>query len=101
MKKLSEHQIVSILKEAEVGIPIKELCRKYGMAVSTFYKWRDKYGGMQSSDIKRLKQLEAENRKLKQMYAELSLTLILAKILDSAHLYHFFILVILLFILFR
>ncbi|KES10748.1 Transposase [Snodgrassella alvi SCGC AB-598-O02] len=74
MKKFSEHQIVSILKEAEVGIPIKELCRKYGMAFSTFYKWRDKYGGMQSSDIKRLKQLEAENRKLKQMYAELSLT---------------------------
>ena len=74
MKKLSEHQILSILKEAEVGIPIKELCRKYGMDVSTFYKWRDKYGGMQSSDIKRLKLLEAENRKLKQMYAELSLT---------------------------
>ena len=73
MKKLSEHQIVAILKEAEVGIPIKELCRKYGMAVSTFYKWRDKYCGMQSSNIKRLKQLEAENRKLKQMYAELSL----------------------------
>ncbi|PXZ04658.1 hypothetical protein DKK79_09935 [Gilliamella apicola] len=74
MKKLSEHQILSILKEAEVGIPIKELCRKYGMDVSNFYKWRDKYGGMQSSDIKRLKLLEAENRKLKQMYAELSLT---------------------------
>ncbi|OCG19767.1 transposase, partial [Gilliamella sp. App4-10] len=66
-------QIVAILKEAEAGIPVKELCRKYGMGNSTFYKWRDKYGGMETSDIKRLKELEAENRKLKQMFAELSL----------------------------
>ncbi|OCG43856.1 transposase [Gilliamella sp. Choc4-2] len=62
-----------ILKEAEAGIPVKELCRKYGMGNSTFYKWREKYGGMETSDIKRLKELEAENRKLKQMFAELSL----------------------------
>ncbi|OCG30438.1 transposase, partial [Gilliamella sp. HK2] len=68
-----EHQIVAILKEAEAGIPVKELCRKYGMGNSTFYKWREKYGGMETSDIKRLKELEAENRKLKQMFAELSL----------------------------
>jgi putative transposase len=73
MKKMTEHQIVAILKEAEAGIPVKELCRKYGMGNSTFYKWRDKYGGMETSDIKRLKELEAENRKLKQMFAELSL----------------------------
>ncbi|PIT54034.1 transposase [Snodgrassella alvi] len=73
MKKMTEHQIVAILKEAEAGIPIKELCRKYGIGNSTFYKWRDKYGGMETSDIKRLKELEAENRKLKQMFAELSL----------------------------
>ena len=73
MKKMTEHQIVAILKEAESGIPVKELCRKYGMGNSTFYKWRDKYGGMETSDIKRLKELEAENRKLKQMFAELSL----------------------------
>ena len=73
MKKMTEHQIVAILKEAEAGIPIKELCRKYGMGNSTFYKWREKYGGMETSDIKRLKELEAENRKLKQMFAELSL----------------------------
>ncbi|MWP62915.1 transposase [Gilliamella sp. Pas-s25] len=66
-------QIVSILKEAEEGIPVKELCRKYGMGNSTFYKWREKYGGMETSDIKRLKELEAENRKRKQMFAELSL----------------------------
>ena len=70
---MSEHQIVAILKEAEAGIPVKELCRKYGMGNSTFYKWREKYGGMETSDIKRLKELEAENRKLKQMFAELSL----------------------------
>jgi putative transposase len=67
MKKMTEHQIVAILKEAEAGIPVKELCR------STFYKWREKYSGMETSDIKRLKDLEAENRKLKQMFAELSL----------------------------
>ena len=73
MKKMTEHQIVAILKEAEAGISVKELCRKYGMGNSTFYKWREKYGGMETSDIKRLKELEAENRKLKQMFAELSL----------------------------
>ncbi|OCG42263.1 transposase [Gilliamella sp. Fer1-1] len=73
MKKMTEHQIVAILKEAEAGIPVKELCRQYGMGNSTFYKWREKYGGMEMSDIKRLKELEAENRKLKQMFAELSL----------------------------
>jgi putative transposase len=73
MKKMTEHQIVAILKEAEAGILVKELCRKYGMGNSTFYKWREKYGGMETSDIKRLKELEAENRKLKQMFAELSL----------------------------
>jgi putative transposase len=73
MKKMTEHQIVAILKEAEAGIPVKELCRKYGMGNSTFYKWREKYSGMETSDIKRLKELEAENRKLKLMFAELSL----------------------------
>jgi putative transposase len=71
MQKMTEHQIVSILKEAEAGVPV--LCRKYGMGNSTFYKWREKYGGMEASDMKRLKELEAENRKLKQMFVELSL----------------------------
>jgi putative transposase len=51
MKKLTEHQIVSMLKKAEAGIPVKELCRKYGMENSTFRKWRDKFGGMETSDI--------------------------------------------------
>ncbi|OCG56699.1 transposase [Gilliamella sp. Fer4-1] len=73
MKKMTEHQIVAILKEAEAGVPVKELCRTYDMGNSTFYKWREKYSGMETSDIKRLKELEAENRKLKQMFAELSL----------------------------
>lgn len=72
-KRLSETQIISLLKEADLGIPVKEICRKYGIANSTFYKWREKYGGMENSDIQRLKQLEEENRRLKQMYAELSL----------------------------
>ena len=62
-KRMTETQIVSILKEAEAGIPAKELCRKYGIASSTFYKWKSKYGGMEASDVKRLKELEEENDK--------------------------------------
>ena len=72
-KRLNESQIVGILKEAEAGIPVPELCRKYAIGNSTFYKWRSKYGGMEASDVKRLKELEEENRRLKQMYADLSL----------------------------
>ena len=70
---MTETQIVSILKEANAGLPAKELCRKYGIASSTFYKWKSKYGGMEASDVKHLKELEEENRRLKQMYADLSL----------------------------
>jgi len=72
-KRLNETQIVGILKEAETGTPVPELCRKYGVGNSTFYKWRSKYGGMEASDIRRLKELEEENHSLKQMYADLSL----------------------------
>lgn len=72
-KRKTESQIVAILKEAEVGMPIKDLCRKYGIGNSTFYKWREKYGGMEASNVRRLKELEEENRRLKQMYADLSL----------------------------
>lgn len=72
-KRKTESQIVAILKEAEVGMPIKDLCRKYGIGNSTFYKWREKYGGMEASDVRRLKELEEENRRLKQMYTDLSL----------------------------
>ena len=70
---MTESQIVAILKEAEAGMPVKNICRKYGIGNSTFYKWREKYGGMEASDVRRLKELEEENRRLKQMYAELSL----------------------------
>jgi len=72
-KKYSEQQIVKILNEAEVGVPVAELSRQYGFSQSAFYKWKAKYSGMDVSQLKRLKELEAENSKLKQMYAELSL----------------------------
>ena len=72
-KRKTESQIVAILKEAEAGWSVQEICRQYGIGQSTFYKWREKYGGMEASDVKRLKELEEENRRLKQMYAELSL----------------------------
>ena len=72
-KRMTESQIVAILKEAEAGMPVKDICRKYVIGNSTFYKWREKYGGMEASDVRRLKELEEENRRLKQMYAELSL----------------------------
>jgi putative transposase len=71
--KFTEMQIVRILKEVEAGRMVKEVCREYGMSDATYYNWKAKYGGMEASDIKRLKELEDENRKLKQMYAELSL----------------------------
>jgi len=72
MKKsrYSESQIFQILKEAESGVPVAELCRKYGMSDASFYKWRAKYGGMDASMMKRMKELEAENARLKKMYAE-------------------------------
>nr|WP_199930498.1 IS3 family transposase [Sedimenticola thiotaurini] len=72
MKKsrCNEPQIISILKEAENGIPVAELCRKHGMSDATFYNWRSKYGGMDVSMMKRMKELEEENRRLKKIYAE-------------------------------
>lgn len=72
-KRLTESQIVGILKEAESGMPVPEVCRNHGVGQSTFYKWRSKYGGMEASDVRRMKELEDENRRLKQMYADLSL----------------------------
>lgn len=71
--RFTESQIVAFLKEAEAGVTVPELCRRHGIGQSTFYKWRSKYGGMEASDVRRLKELEEENRRLKQMYAELSL----------------------------
>ena len=69
-KRMTESQIVSILKEADAGVPVKELCRQHGIASSTFYKWKAKYGGMDVSEAKRLKALEEENAKLKRMLAD-------------------------------
>lgn len=72
MKKshYSQAQIVAILKEDEAGIPVDELCRKYQIGHSTYYKWKSKYGGLEVSELQRLKQLEEENRRLKAMYAK-------------------------------
>lgn len=66
--KFSESQIVNILKEAEAGVGLEELVRQHGFSKASFYKWKAKYSGMSASDLKRLKELEEENRRLKQMY---------------------------------
>jgi len=72
-KRFTEAQIVSILKAGESGTPVPELSRKYGFGESTYYAWKSKYAGMSVQELKRLKRLEAENRRLKQMYATLSM----------------------------
>lgn len=71
--KYSESQIVNILKEAEAGVSLEELSRQHGFSRASFYKWKAKYSGMSVSDLKRMKELEEENRRLKQMYANLSM----------------------------
>jgi len=83
MKKsrYSDSQIISILKQAEAGTPVSELCREHGMSDATFYKWRAKFGGMDVSMMSRMKELEEENRRLKKMYAEERLK---AEILNEA-----------------
>ena len=75
MKKsrFTETQIVSILKEADAGIKVEELCRKHGISSASYYNWKKKYGGMDASEIKRLKELEEESAKLKRMYADMAL----------------------------
>jgi len=75
MKKIkyTEEQIVGILKEVEAGITVSEICRKYGISDATYYNWKAKYGGMAGSDIKKLRQLEDENRRLKHLVADLTL----------------------------
>jgi putative transposase len=71
--RFTEHQIVRILKSVEGGRTVKDVCREHGVSSATYYKWKSKYGGLEASDIERMKDLEAENRKLKQMFADLSL----------------------------
>lgn len=68
--RYTDSQIMAILKQAEAGTPVPQLCREHGMSSASFYKWRAKYGGMDASMMARLKELEAENRQLKKMYAE-------------------------------
>jgi putative transposase len=69
-KRFSEEQIIGFLKEADSGVPVKELCRKHGFSDASFYLWRSKFGGMDVSDAKRLKALESENARLKKLLAE-------------------------------
>lgn len=69
-KRFTEEQIIRILKKAEAGLPIKELCRKHNISDVTFYTWRKKYGGLEVSEARRLKGLEQENAKLKKLLAE-------------------------------
>lgn len=71
--KFTEEQIAFVLKQVEMGASIDEVCRKIGISEQTYYRWKNKYSGMMPSDVKKLKQLEEENRKLKQLVAELSL----------------------------
>ena len=71
--KYSDTQIVSMLKEAEAGLPVKEICRKYGISSASYYNWKSKFGGMSVSELKRNRELEAENARLKRMYADLAL----------------------------
>ncbi len=71
--RFTETQIISILSEADEGMQIKELCRKHGISDATYYNWKSKYGGMSASELKRLREIEQENAKLKRMYADLAL----------------------------
>ena len=75
MKKsrFTETQIASILKQADAGVPVKDICREAGISTPTYYKWISKYGGLEASDLKRVKELEAENSKLQRLYAEMAL----------------------------
>ena len=75
MKKsrFTENQIVGVLKEADGGKPVKEVCRQHGISDATYYKWKSKYGGMEASDLKRVKELETENARLKRLFADMAL----------------------------
>ena len=72
-RQYTEEQIINVLKEGEAGAKVSDLCRKYGMSDATYYNWKAKYSGMTASDLKRLKALEAENRRLKQIVGEQAL----------------------------
>ena len=71
--RFSEEQIVAVLRQVEMGAKVLDVCRKHGISDATFYNWKARYGGMEVSQLRRLKELEGENAKLKKMYAELAL----------------------------
>ncbi len=71
--RFTEEQIIGVLKEGEAGMKVGEICRKYGICEPTYYRWKSKYGGLEVSEARRLRSLEEENRRLKQMVAELTL----------------------------
>jgi putative transposase len=71
--KFSETQIVSIPKQADAGMPVKDVCRQAGISVATYYQWKSKFGGMEASELKRVRELEEENSHLKRLYADLAL----------------------------
>lgn len=71
--KFTESQIVATLKQADAGVPVKDICRQIGISTATYYQWKSKYGGLEASELRRVKELEAENARLKRMYAELAL----------------------------
>ncbi len=71
--RFTEHQIITVLKSVETGRTVKDVCREAGISEASYYNWKAKYGGMEASDIKKMKDLEDENRRLKQMFADLSL----------------------------
>lgn len=82
-KRHSEEQIIGILKEAEAGLAVADLIRKYGISEQTYYRWKSKYGGMEISEAKRLKQLEEENRRLKRLVADQALDIQMLKDVNS------------------
>ena len=71
--RFSESQVMAILGEGEAGLPVAEVCRKHGISNATYYQWKSKYAGMSANELKRVRDLEAENSRLKRMYAELAL----------------------------
>ena len=71
--RFTEAQILAVLREGEAGMPVAEVCRKHGLSTATYYQWKSKYAGMSANELKKVKELEAENARLKRMYAELAL----------------------------
>ena len=71
--RFTESQMIAVLKQGDAGIPIKDICRQAGISQATYYQWKSKYGGMEASDLKRVKELESENARLKRMFADLAL----------------------------